>query len=471
MTLAMPPDQDIVIIGATGDLSRRKLLPALYNLAVHGELPAKGKIIGLARRGISDEEFRERAREAVAEFSRSGIDDHAWGDFAERLSFLQLDGKAFQQLAGQASQEARLIYLAIPPAATVPIVKGLGEHGLGAGARLVLEKPFGLDLASARELSQALFGVADESRIFRIDHYLAKETVQNILVFRFANAMFERVWNRDAVEDVQITVAESIGVEDRGAFYDEVGALRDVLQNHVLQMLALMMMEPPVSFDAESIRDEKTKVLRAVRPVAPGDVIRGQYTAGRIEGGEVSGYRQEAGVRPDSRTETFVAMHLSIDNWRWAGVPICVRTGKRLSQRTTQVEIAFKYAPAACFEGTGVSFLHPNHLTLSIQPEERIQLEFLTKVPGPEMALKQVPMSFAYAESFATPAPEAYERLLHDAMVGDQTLFVREDSVEQAWAIVEPVLRSPPPLYFYPAGSWGPEEADGLVAPNRWQLH
>jgi glucose-6-phosphate 1-dehydrogenase len=333
----------------------------------------------------------------------------------------------------------------------------------------VVEKPFGTDLDSARELNRTLHDAFDEAQVFRIDHYLAKETVQNILVFRFANSVFERVWNRDSVDHIQITVAESTGVEDRGQSYEQVGALRDILQNHVLQMLALLTMEAPSSFSGEAIRDEKAKLLLAVRPIDPSEVVRGQYTAGAVAGESVLGYRDEKNVAAGSTTETFAALLLHIDNWRWAGVPVYVRTGKRLPLRATELDIAFKPAPIP-YLATSAAPLHANHLTHRIQPEEKITFRFMAKAPGATLEAKQVAMSFSYDQSFMVGPDEAYERLLHDVMRGDQTLFVREDAVERAWSIVQPVLDSPPPIRFYPAGSWGPDEAMALVAPNQWHL-
>ena len=471
MTLSCPDAQDIIIFGASGDLSQRKLLPALYNLLQRDLLPPEGTIVGLARTDIGgDEGFRKLARKAIEAFSRSGIDEDVWKRFEERLRFLPISETSYQEVVQLCGKLDRLIYLAVPPPAMADIVRRLRHWRLNSNARLVVEKPFGTDLKSAGELNDLLHEAFEERQIYRIDHYLGKETVQNLLVFRFANAVFERVANRDAVDHIQITVAESIGLERRGDFYDGVGALRDIVQNHVLQMLALLTMEPPASFDAEAIRNEKAKVLHAIRPVAPRDVVRGQYTAGEINGESVPGYREEPGVGPGSDTETFVALRLSIDNWRWAGVPVFLRTGKRLPVRATEIELAFKDVPITNFEEAGVKFLHPNHLTHKIQPEEKITFSFLAKVPGSEMDVKSVSMSFSFGDEFSVEPAEAYERLLHDVMRGDHTLFVREDAVEYAWRVVEPVIASPPPICFYAAGSWGPKEADDLVAPNLWHL-
>ena len=471
MTLALPENQDIIIIGATGDLARRKLLPALYNLHLERLLPERGRIIGFARTSIDDNEFRRRAEEAVREFSRTGLDEQAWPAFAERLEYVCAEPDGFAELPQHCEQPARLIYLSIPPSTFPATARGLGKHGMAQGTRLVVEKPLGQDVASAAALDATLREFFDEPQIFRIDHYLGKETVQNILIFRFGNSLFERAWNRDAIDHMQITVAESIGIEGRGTFYEEVGALRDIIQNHVFQVLSLLTMEPPSSFKPEAIRDEKVKLFHAMQPLDPANVVRGQYTRGRIERENVPGYRDEEGVDRNSATETFVALELAIDNWRWAGVPIFLRTGKRLPHRTTEILIYFRDVPISFFEDTGVARLPANHLSIAIQPNEEITFAFLAKVPGPEIAVKAVRMQFSYGESFMSQPAEAYERLLHDAMDGDRTLFARGDGVERAWQIVQPVLDAMPPICFYPAGSWGPEEADMLISPRRWHLH
>ena len=470
MSLRAPADQDIVIIGGTGDLARRKLLPALYNLCRAGLLPVRGPIVGFARSELSDEEYRTLAREAVEEHSPSGISNDDWPAFASRLQFVCAVPEGYAGLARHLQQPARLVYVATPPSTFPEIVRELGQHGLAAGARIVIEKPFGRDLESSRSLDLALHGVFDESQIFRIDHYLGKETVQNILVFRFGNAAFERIWNRDAIEHVQITVAESIGIEGRGAFYEETGALRDIIQNHALQVLALLAMEPPSAFEAEAIRDEKAKLFHVINPVDPARVVRGQYAAGTIGGESVPAYRDEEGTSGDSNTETFAALELCIDNWRWAGVPFLLRAGKRLARRCVEIQIAFKDVPVCFFRGTDVGDVPANHLTIRVQPEESITFTFLAKVPGPDVAVQPVQMEFSYGESFMVQPAEAYERLLHDAMDGDAMLFARRDAVERAWAVIEPALRSPAPLRLYPAGTWGPREADDLIAPRAWHL-
>ena len=457
-------------MGASGDLSRRKLLPALYNLAAAGLLPERGSIIGLSPADLDDERFRELARESIGQFSRTNIEEDSWARLASRLAFVRLDEDGYAHLAERAGESERLVYLAVPPSAVPEIVRNLGGAGLASGTRLVVEKPFGRDLASAKELNSTIHDIFDESQLFRIDHYLGKETVQNILVFRFGNALFERVWNRDAIDHMQITVAESIGVEGRGAFYEEAGALRDIVQNHVFQVLSLLAMEPPVSLSPEAVRDEKAKVFSAMRPLDPARTVRGQYTTGSMDGEAVSGYREEPGVAPDSATETFFAARVEIDSWRWAGVPFYLRTGKRLPQRATEVSIVFRDVPLCFFEGTGVQELEPNHLVLRIQPEEGINFSFVAKQPGPQVSAQQVSMDFSYRDAFMTEPTEAYERLLHDVMEGDHTLFTREDSVGRAWEVVQPVLDAMPPVHFYPAGSWGPAQAEGLISPRRWHL-
>jgi glucose-6-phosphate 1-dehydrogenase len=470
MSLQPPAPQDIVIIGASGDLSRRKLLPALYNLAAVGLLPKRGGIIGLARTNLNSEGFREFARESVRQFSRTGFDEKRWDGLASRLTYIPPGGREYADLTARTRESDRLVYLAVPPSAVPSVVRSLNDAGLKSGTRLVVEKPFGRDLASARQLNRTLHESFAESQIFRIDHYLGKETVENILVFRFGNSVFERVWNRDAIDNIQITVAESSGIEGRGAFYEEAGALRDIVQSHVFQVLGLLAMEPPADTAAESIRDEKAKVFRAMRPLDPNRTVRGQYAAGTVGVDVVPGYREEEGVAPDSTTETFFAAQVEIDTWRWAGTPFFLRTGKRLPRRATEVTIVFREAPLCLFEGTCVERLPPNHLTLRIQPDEGITFSFLAKQPGPEVKDQLVQMDFSYGDSFMTQPEEAYERLLHDVMVGDHTLFMREDAVERAWTIVQPALDNPAPLSTYPAGSWGPDEAEDLIAPRSWHL-
>jgi glucose-6-phosphate 1-dehydrogenase len=462
--------QDIVIFGGTGSLARLKLLPALYDLAADNLLPSEGRVIGLARTPMSDDAYRELARQAVLLYARNDFYEDVWQRVASRLCFVTLDEGGYANLRARLTQKQRLVYLALPPSAFGSTVRALAAHDMVEGTRLLIEKPFGRDLQSARALDKELREVLDESQIFRIDHYLGKETVQNILVFRFGNSVFERVWNRDAIDHIEITVAESDGVGNRGSFYEEVGAGRDVLQNHMLQILSLLTMEPPSSFEAESIRDEKSKLLHAVRPLESRHVVRGQYTAGRIEGQDVKAYREEPNVASDSDVETFIAARVLIDNWRWAGVPMYLRTGKRLPYKATEIEIGFRDVPRSYFPQTYSHEMQPNSLTLCIQPEEEIGFTFLAKVPGPAIRVKPVNMSFSYDEAFSAEPAEAYQRLIHDAMLGDQTLFVRADSVERAWEIIQPILEDPPPLHLYPAGTWGPKEADSLIAPLRWHL-
>ena len=470
MAIQQPEAQDIIIIGATGDLARRKLLPALYHIHRRGLLPPAGRIIGLARRPMGDEGFRELAREAIVAADAHSDSEEVWLDFAERLTYVGLDEYGFGNLAKLATQDQRLLYLAIPPAVFDSTIREISQHDLNKGARIVIEKPFGHDLESAVKTGALVRDVFEESQIFRIDHYLGKETVQNILVLRFGNSIFERIWNRDAIDHIEITIAESDGIEGRGDFYEPVGALRDIVQNHAMQVLALLTMEAPVSLSAEAIRDEKLKLLRAVRPVNPSEVTLGQYEAGIVHGSQVPGYREHDGVAPDSQTATYAALQLSIDNWRWGGVPIYLRTGKHLPRRVTEIEVAFKEVPKTFFEGSGVEPMRPNHLTIQIQPEEEICLSLVAKVPGPELHARQVQMVFSFAEGIEERQEEAYERLLSEVLAGDSTLFVRGDSVERAWTILQPVLDAPPRVRFYNAGTWGPPEADRLIAPDEWHL-
>jgi glucose-6-phosphate 1-dehydrogenase len=483
MELARPNPQALVVFGASGDLARRKILPALYNLALSGLLPERYAVIGYAIDDWDHQAFREHARAAVQEFSRTGLDPQVWGRLEPSLSFVSGsfdDPARFQALAErltQADRDAgcaggRLYYLAVPPAAFPVIVRQLGTIGAGQAARtrIVIEKPFGHDLASARELTSIVHEVFDESQVYRIDHYLGKETVQNIMTFRFANSLWERVWNRDAIDHMQITVAESIGIEQRGAYYEQAGAIRDLLQNHMLQVLAFLTMEPPRALDPEAIRDEKVKVLRAVRPLRRQDVVRGQYTAGTVDGAEVPGYREEPHVASDSTVETFVAARLFIENWRWDGVPFFLRHGKRLPARATEVGVVFRDAPQYLFDDVGIERLPPDHITIRIQPDEGIALSFQAKQPGAGITLQEVEMTFDYGSSFMSKPAEAYERLIHDAMIGDHTLFTREDGVERSWEIVSEVLAKPGPVHPYPAGSWGPPEANELIAPRAWHL-
>ena len=457
-------------MGASGDLSQRKLMPAIYNLSAVSLLPEKGDIVGFARTDMGEQGFRDLARRAIQEYSRTGFDETVWAGLVPRLKYLRSDGDGYSGLKALLREKERLVYLAVPPSALPDAIDGLHGADLSAGTRVVVEKPFGHDLDSARELNRTIHKVFHESQVFRIDHYLGKETVQNILVFRFGNSAFERIWNRDAVDHVQMTVAESIGVEGRGAYFEEAGIVRDIVQNHVLQVLSLLTMEPPSNMAPESIRDEKIKVLRSMRPLNPARTVRGQYEAGTIDGAAVPGYRQEKDVSPDSETETFFAAEMEIDSWRWAGVPFYVRTGKRLPVRTTEIVVQFRRPPLCFFEGTDVKELPSDHLVIRVQPDEGIRFAFLAKKPGPEISVQPVSMEFAYSRSFMTSPPEAYERLLHDVMVGDHTLFMREDAAERAWVVVDPALSEPTPTCMYAAGTWGPREADQLIAPRVWHL-
>ncbi len=478
-----------VIFGASGDLSRRKLLPALYNLAVSRLLPPGMSIVGVSLREMGDEQYRATMHDAVAEFSRrKPIDEAVWDDFASRLfyesgkfedpgTFARLRERLEQIDAASGTRGNRLYYLAVPPSTFAVINDNLAKAGLVAApddatryTRIVVEKPFGRDLASANELNQSLHRVFDERQIFRIDHYLGKETVQNLVALRFGNAIFEPLWNRNHIDHVQITVAEDIGVEARGKFYEEAGATRDIVQNHLLQLLMVTAMEPPVAFKADEVRDEKVKVLRALKPIRGEDVarytVRGQYGPGNFGGQPVLGYRQEANVSPASRVETFVAMKLEVDNWRFAGVPIYVRAGKRLAKRVTEISVHFKSVPHALLAQEGP--LEPDVLVVRIQPDEGIGLRFVAKVPGPTMTLRPVTMDFRYGSTFGGSGPEAYERLILDAMLGDPTLFARADEVTAAWRFVTPILegwaRTPEvEPAAYAAGTWGPSAAFELL--------
>jgi glucose-6-phosphate 1-dehydrogenase len=471
MALRPPTPQALVIFGASGDLAKKKILPALYNLSLQGLLPEKYAIVGYAHSDWDDDEFRRHARESIEEHSRGTLDDRAWKTFADSLSYVQGsvdDPAAMQRLSdrleradGNGCNGGRLFYLAVPPPMFPVIVEQLGKIGANTPtSRIVVEKPFGHSLDSARQLSDVIHDVFDEGQLFRIDHYLGKETVQNLVVFRFANSLWERVWNRDAIDHVQITVAEAIGVEGRAGYYEKAGAIRDLLQNHMLQVLTFLTMEPPRSLEAEAFRDEQVKLLRTIRPIDPSDVVRAQY----------EGYRDEKGVDPDSTTETYIAARLWIDNWRWEDVPFYLRHGKKLAERDSEITVVFRRAPDYLFAAQGIESMTPNHLTIRVQPDEGISLAFQAKKPGPGYELQTVRMDFDYDRSFDHASAEAYERLLHDAMGGDHTLFPREDAVERAWEIVEPILDTPTPLARYRPGSWGPAEADDLVAPHTWHL-
>lgn len=483
----------IVIFGASGDLTHRKLIPALYHLFKEDQIPAGARIIGFARRDKTSESWRAELKEALAQFSRTRpVEEDLWNRFAERVFYCRgdLDNRSDYEklksvIAEAESEGARknlLFYLAISPsqfASTVEHLEGVGLlHKLSPGGwqRIVVEKPFGHDLASARQLNHELTQFAGEKQVFRIDHYLGKETVQNILMFRFSNSIFERLWTRDSIDHVQITVAEQNGVGTRGGYYEEAGALRDMVQNHLLQVLALVAMEPPVSLAAEAIRDEKVKLLQSLRPMSPEDValhvVRGQYFAGVVDGVVQPGYRQEAKVRPDSNVETFVAMRLLIDNWRWSGVPFYLRTGKCLPESASEVRIQFRPTPNVLFAAQCGMKLGQNTLTLRLQPNEGITMRINGKVPGNSVEVRPVRMDFSYDTEFGAYTPEAYERLLLEAIAGDATLFIRRDEVETAWEFVDSIrsawagksLTNPE---FYSAGTWGPEAAEALIKRDR----
>lgn len=486
-----PDAAALVIFGAGGDLMWRKLTPALYNLSLDRRLPERLVVLGLDKKENSVEEFRSYLREGINRFSRrSRGDEAAWGAFSRRFTEYFAaefgDPKTFADLSERLAaldkewntKAVRVFYLATPPFLVETIVEGLGKAGLARDrkrARIVVEKPFGRDLASARELDRMLAAVFDESQIFRIDHYLGKETVQNILAFRFANALFEPIWNRRYIDYVRIDVAEEVGVENRGAYYDRAGALRDMVQNHLLQILCLVGMEPPVSFQADEIRTRKVDVLKALRPIRQEDIhrfaVRGQYGAGWIRGERVPAYREEPGVAPESNTETFAALKFFIDNWRWQGVPFYLRTGKRLARKLSEVSIQFRPVPHQAFPSTALAEWCQNRLMIGIQPEETIVLRFQAKQPGAEVRLGPVEMRFGYKESFRGETPEAYETLLLDVLSGDATLFMRSDQIEAAWSVITSVLEAwagNPPGDFpnYQAGLWGPENAGLLLGPE-----
>jgi glucose-6-phosphate 1-dehydrogenase len=475
----------VVMFGATGDLARRKLVPALYNLTGDGLLNDRFAVVGIGRQSLAQEPYREKIGRDVAEFGAQPSDARTAGWLEERASYLSGDyedeatyQRLREYLTGLGDVGSNLLfYLATPPSLFGPIIERLGSAGLvdqagGGWRRVVVEKPFGRDLPSARTLNERLRAVLEESQVYRIDHYLGKETVQNIMAFRFGNGIFEPIWNRRYVDHVQITVAETLGIEQRGGYYDTSGALRDMVQNHLFQLLAVTALEPPASLLAGPVRDERLKVLHAIRPFTGEsvrqNVVRGQYGPGRVGGESVPAYRSESKVRPDSQTETYVALKVLVDNWRWADVPFYLRTGKRLPRHASEIVIQFKRAPLALFRGTPVERMQPNRLVLGIQPREGISLQFEAKVPGAQMELGTVNMDFCYGDYFGQSPSTGYETLLYDCMTGDATLFNRADIVEAGWEIVAPILDAwqrpdAPPVSGYAAGAWGPDDVDALL--------
>ncbi|HET9197706.1 MAG TPA: glucose-6-phosphate dehydrogenase [Solirubrobacterales bacterium] len=468
----VPGDQVIVLFGATGDLAKRKLLPGMFHLAQVGLMPERFRIVGAARKGLGDEEFRDLARDSIFGSDRKPEDPEAWERFSESLRFAGV-GEGFDELGaeidrarGELGEGAGvLFYLSLPPRAAAGTVAGLGELGLGTGARVITEKPFGTDLDSARRLNGQLHEVFAEHCIFRIDHYLGREAVQNLLALRFANGMFEPVWNRNHIDHVQIDIPETLSIEMRGSFYEETGAFRDMIVTHLFQVLGFVAMEPPVSLEPKPLGIEREKVFEAMPPLRPEDVVRGQYR----------GYRDEDGVAADSDTETFVAVRALVDNWRWEGVPFYLRSGKQLAESRHLLTIAFKRPPRRMFpldcDQIAESFGH-DHLTFELGDPGSISASFLAKVPGPRIQLGEAHMRFSYADTFggSDEALDPYERLIHDVMLGDRTLFTSSEAIERLWEISEPVLENPPAAIPYEPGSWGPEEADRLIAPRRWHL-
>ena len=487
----IPEPAVMVIFGASGDLTHRKLLPALYSLTRDRLLPARFAIVGFARKPFTDDAFRAEMRTACDEFARRRpVDAALWTAFAQHIFFQQGDyddPSSYDALKARIEEIERTLglpgnrvfYLSTPPSSFAAAIRGLGQSGLSpkgdARTRVIVEKPFGTDLETARALNRDIHATLSEKQIYRIDHYLGKETVQNLLVFRFANGIFEPVWNNRFVDHVQITGAETVGVEKRGGYFEQAGSMRDMVQNHLMQVMSLAAMEPPIAFDADAVRDEKLKVLKALRYLPAGEidrqVVRAQYAPGSMAGRDVPGYRSEPAVSPTSTTETFVALKLFIDSWRWAGVPFYLRSGKRLPKRVTEIAIVFKEAPHLLFGRRGES-IRPNVLSIRIQPDEGIALNFGSKLPGPAMEIAPVSMEFRYGSSFGVEPPEAYERLLLDCLLGDGTLFTRADEVEASWAWVSRIHKrwaeenaaGHSTLATYPAGTWGPEAADRLMA-------
>ena len=486
LRLERVPDPSILVLfGSTGDLAHRKVIPALYQLWRTNLLPHEFVLLAIGRRPYDSDTFRQEIRGALEKYSRVlPLDETAWRTFAERVEYEQLnfdEPAGFDRLAThldeldeeRGTRGNRLFYLATQPSQFSELVAQLGRVGLdhekhdGGWRRVVIEKPFGHDLLSAQKLNREVGKVFRESQVYRIDHYLGKETVRNLMVFRFGNSLFEPIWNRRYVDHIQITVAESLGIENRGAFYEETGAARDVLQNHLLQLVCLVGMEPPAAFQADALRDEKVKILRAIA-THPADVVRGQYGPGWVAGTKVPGYREEPDVDAESETETFIAAQLQIDDWRWSGVPIYVRTGKRLPKRSTEIAIQFREVPHKLFSSAGME-PDPNLLAIRIQPDEGIMLRFGAKIPGLGLDVRSVTMDFTYGSAFSVDSPDAYETLILDALQGDASLFTRADEVEHAWAIVDPIIdfwadSEAPAFPNYEAGTWGPPEADQLLA-------
>lgn len=480
----------IVIFGGSGDLARRRLIPALYNLLLDGLLPANYAVIGLGRKTMSDDEFREVAKEGIQKHSRQALVEDKWSGFAQHLFYVvgdNDDAATYTRLKARAEQIEqaaglpghRIYYLSIPPSSFAPVCQGLEHAGLAVKpavglpcSRIIVEKPVGRDLESAKEINAVTGRVFDESQIFRIDHYLGKETVQNLMVVRFGNGLFEPIWNHKYIDHVQITVSEAEGVGTRATYYEEAGALRDMIQNHLLQLLCLVAMEPPYSLDPDVVRNEKMEVLRCLRPIRGKDVesftVRAQYAEGMAHGARIPGYRREQGVNPNSTTETYVALKCFIENWRWSGVPIYLRTGKALPKRASEVAVQFKEIPQILFNANPVAPLPPNVLILRIQPEEGLAMRIISRVPGTRAQTHPVEMSFKYSDVFGRPSPEAYERLLLDVMAGDASRFMRRDAVEASWAWITDILDGWAQqglrwLPEYQAGSWGPVEADRMI--------
>ncbi len=483
----MTDSTSIIILGASGDLTRRKLIPALFSLHCRHRMPEPNHIFGMARTRSDAQAFRQTLKEAMVAMAPKYFDPKEWPAFADRLDYItgdpaetealsMLDAALEKVEAAVDGAHNRLYYMALPPASYAPVIQALGRAGMvntdHGWRRVVIEKPFGHDLPSARTLNDLVHQVLSEDQIYRIDHYLGKETVQNVLVFRFANSIFEPIWNRNYVDHVQITVAESVGVGHRGKFFDQVGVVRDMFQNHLMQLLSLVAMEPPSSFDADALRNERGKVLSSVRPILPEDVgantVRGQY----------DGYCQEPGVASDSQTPTYAALRLFISNWRWEGVPFFLRSGKSLAEKTTEIAVQFKAVPHMMFTQASGQQIMPNRLSLCLQPDEGIHLRFEMKVPSTQAETRSTNMEFHYASVFGPDAiPDAYERLLLDALNGDASLFARADTIELAWGLIDPILEGwalpgAPPLAMYPPGSWGPEEADAFMldAGRAWEL-